>query len=176
MNKNRIGGMILSVIALILQVSMLFVGPSKDLILKYSSITAAILAALFSFIYFFKGGTKQDAKWRNLFIIMLSISLLFSFIKSIQSDKGMINNICLLLTVIITGYLAFVKDFGKGKSIALALIVVILQIITVIPMLVSGGKITPVKILGIASSTILVLLLLSTTYTKYFDKEQRGSE
>lgn len=176
MKKNQVIGMLLSIAALIIQVAMLFVRSKSDILFKYLSIATAIVAALSSFIYFFKGGSKESAKWRNIFCIMLTISLFFSFIKSIQSNKGVINAICLLLTAVIAGYLAIAKDLGKSKSITLAIVVVLLQVITIIPMFSSGKIIGATKLLGIISSTLLVLLLLSTTYTKYLDKEQRGAE
>lgn len=176
MTKNQSFGMSLSFAAFIMQVAMLFVGSGTDLLFKYLGVATAILASLCSFVYFFKGGTKEFAKWRNLFCIMLTISLFFSLLKSAQSDKGMINNLCILFTAIITGYLAFAKNLGKTKSIILAIIVVLLQIITIIPIIISGNNISIVKSLGIISSTLLVLLLLSTTYIKYSDKKQRGVE
>lgn len=176
MKTSRVFGMLLSLTALVMQVVMLFVGPKADFLFKFLSIVIAIFAALLSFVYFFKGGTKSEAKWRTLFCMMLAISLLFSFIKNIQAGQGTVNNVCLLLTAILTGYLAFVKDLGKNKSIALAIIVVILQIITIVFMFLSGKGIRPSKLLGVFSTTILILLLLSTTYTKYIDKELRKAK
>lgn len=176
MKTSRVVGILLSIVALVMQVVMIFVGPKDDFLFKFLSIITAIIAALFSFVYFYKGGSKGEAKWRFLFCILLAISLFFSFIKNIQAGQGMVNNICLLLTALIAGYLAFVKDLGKNKSISLALIVVVLQIITIVFMLLSGKGIRPAKILGVSSTTTLILLLLSSTYTKYLDKEQRGTK
>lgn len=171
---DLIAGMILSIVALMMQIAMFFVG-AKD-ILKYLSAVAAALAALCSFIYYFNGGIKKSAMWRTMFCILLSISLLLSFIRAIQTGRGAINVVCLFLTFAITAYLSFAKDLGKTNSIRLASVVVFLQIITIISELNGPGSVKTPKLLGILSSTTLVLLLLGTTYIKYYDKEQRGQK
>ncbi|MDO4939736.1 MAG: hypothetical protein Q4E54_07245 [Lachnospiraceae bacterium] len=169
--ENSILGLVMSIIALILLIIMLFIGSNP--VTKYLYIAASVLAAVFAIIYFIKGGTKKAAIWRNLFCILLMISLLISIIRNIQLGKGAADTICIIIVAVITGYLAFAKDLGKKKSLGLASAVVVLQLLQLMPVITAQSGDGATRILGIISTTLLVITLLDITYVKYYDKESR---
>ena len=85
---NRKVGMWVSALAVLLQVVTLFIGkPAMSAGTKYLGIGAGILAGVCSFIYLYKGGTKDAAIWHKLFCYLLMATLLMAFVRNIQAGK-----------------------------------------------------------------------------------------
>ncbi len=170
--KNRQIGMLVSVLTVVLQIIMLFVGSSSDPFTKYLGIAAGILAAVCSFIYLYKGGTKNVAVWYKLFCCFFMVTLIVALIRNIQTGKGAVSILCTLFMTLIVGCISFVKDLGKKNSLMLAGLIVVLQIFTCVGAFAGGGRI-PVKLLGCISSTLLAFVMINNTCAKYEDKRIR---
>lgn len=169
---------ILVLIAVALGMTLLL-SESKNLWVTVSWIIS-LIAMIPSFIYACNGYRKDVAVYYKTFMGLYALNALITLIVDITKTVGSTYSSyfsTVICAIVFIDYLilTFAKDFGKQKSMAVALCILGAQLISFIRMLISFTKINGIFVSASLNLVVAIVAFLFV-YAKYQDKAERGAK
>lgn len=168
---------LLVVVATVLAGIWLFIGNGKPLNIICRIVS--LIAMVPSFIYACNGYKKDVAVYYKAFMSLYALSAAIMFATDLKDtlSAGSSYFSTIICAIVLIDYLilAFAKDFGKQKSLAVAYCVLAAQLISFIRMLIKFSSIPGIVISACLNLIVSVVACLFV-YAKYQDKAERGAK